>query len=480
MKPARAILLFVALLALHCAGNWALPLIDRDEPRFAETSREMLQRRDFVVPFFNGIERFDKPPLIYWAQCGAYTVFGENEFAARLPAAVFAALTALVLALWGARAAGPATGFRAALIFSLTLQTTVLAHASVADMPMVFFVALAAWCGWEWLGATENKIRVLWGCGCWLALAFGFLAKGPIGLVPFGMIAGLSFQRPRESRPSGWHWAAGTALLLGAVSLWGIPALLWTHGEFARVGLGRHVIERSFATMEGHGARGLPGYLLSLPFYFLTVWAGFFPWAIWLPASMRYYWRKKQARGSIEAFLVSGTALIFLIFTIVRTKLPHYTLPAFPFMGLLLALWWRDAAHSARTFRLTAIAAVCCLLVLVTAGLPFTARFSASERIYEAASPFLTHDMECATCGFEEPSLVWAFRRKIDAFLTPVAAGELASWMTQPGPRLCVIPDELEETLRPSLKPDWKVMRSDGLQIAKGKRVRLCAIIKQR
>jgi 4-amino-4-deoxy-L-arabinose transferase-like glycosyltransferase len=82
-------ILFFATLAFHLAGTWTLPLIDRDEPRFAEASREMMQRADYVVPFFNNHYRFDKPPLTYWFQTLSYRAFGENDFAARFPSGGF-------------------------------------------------------------------------------------------------------------------------------------------------------------------------------------------------------------------------------------------------------------------------------------------------------------------------------------------------------------------------------------------------------
>src|ERR1051326_8126796 len=94
---ARYAVLFVACVAFHVLGTWTLPLIDRDEPRFAEASREMIQRGDYVVPYFNDQLRFDKPPLTYWAQTVSYRIFGQNDFAARFPSAVAAALTAVAI-----------------------------------------------------------------------------------------------------------------------------------------------------------------------------------------------------------------------------------------------------------------------------------------------------------------------------------------------------------------------------------------------
>src|SRR3954466_10385995 len=93
---------FVACVGFHILGTWSVPLVDRDEPRFAEASREMIERNDYVVPYYNDRYRFDKPPLTYWAQVASFRVFGQNSFAARLPSAIAAALTAVVIFAWGA------------------------------------------------------------------------------------------------------------------------------------------------------------------------------------------------------------------------------------------------------------------------------------------------------------------------------------------------------------------------------------------
>lgn len=91
------LLLFLAVLALALPQAALLPLLDRDEPRFAEASREMLQSGNFIVPTFNHAPRYAKPPLIYWCQAVSYTIFGENAFAARLPSLLATAGTAWLL-----------------------------------------------------------------------------------------------------------------------------------------------------------------------------------------------------------------------------------------------------------------------------------------------------------------------------------------------------------------------------------------------
>ena len=94
-------MLFFGCVLFHILGTWSLPLIDRDEPRFAEASREMIERGNYIVPYFNNQLRLDKPPLTYWAQVSSYRVFGENDFAARFPSAIAAALTALSIVRLG-------------------------------------------------------------------------------------------------------------------------------------------------------------------------------------------------------------------------------------------------------------------------------------------------------------------------------------------------------------------------------------------
>jgi len=191
-------LVFFGALLLHVSGTWIIPLVDRDEPRFAEAAREMRERGDLVIPYFNDKYRFDKPALIYWTQIASYSLFGENDFAARFPSAVAAALTAMVLFAWGRRIGGDRTGWWAALVFSLCLQVFVHAKASVADMWLVFFGTVAYWAGYELLAdflnpdpARESARRprfALWRIIFYVALGLGFLAKGPLAWLPLAAV----------------------------------------------------------------------------------------------------------------------------------------------------------------------------------------------------------------------------------------------------------------------------------------------------
>jgi 4-amino-4-deoxy-L-arabinose transferase-like glycosyltransferase len=490
-------LLFVSCVFFHVAGTWSLPLIDRDEPRFAEASREMIERGDYVVPYFNNHFRFDKPPLTYWAQVASYKIFGGNDFAARFSSAIAAALTALSIFAWGSRVGTARVGWWSAVIFTLSLQTFLHAKAAVADMWLVLFVTLAHRAGYELLRhrlsppadqtSDLKHQRSHWWWVFYLSLAFGFLAKGPIGWIPL-LTVGLTMIFLRET-PSARRFAFGRGLLLmlSIVALWGIPALIQTHGQFFVVGIGRHVIGRSLATMEGHGADSLGMYLLLLPFYFVTIFLSFFPWSIKLPWLIRKLWVKKKVGitdpdyngNKIDNYLVIGIAIIFAIFTLVKTKLPHYTLPAFPLLALLLAR--RLAAkNAANFFRNCALASASTYLAIALVVPPFVSRLFPAYQLFQESRTYLQPDMQFASVDFNEPSLVWYFRssKGVRSFLMPLNNRRAAEFMQSSGPRFVVLPTSIAETLFAEHPENWKTFSTHGFNIPKGKRVDLTLVLK--
>ena len=221
-RPQRAIVLFSLTLLL--AGNWILPLTDRDEARFGEASREMLQRGDYVVPWFNGAWRLDKPALIYWCQIASYNVFGDNPFGARLPSALFTTGTALLLVRWGKKITSDnKTALIAGAMFVAGLHVAIIGRVATADMAMVFFCALAAWSGWELTRPDQPRRRWWW--IFYVALGLGFLAKGPIAWLPLGgLLLGRALRKDSFQLPL-IEILTGLALTVTLVAAWGLPAM---------------------------------------------------------------------------------------------------------------------------------------------------------------------------------------------------------------------------------------------------------------
>ena len=508
-------ILFFSCVLFHILGTWSLPLIDRDEPRFAEASREMIERGNYIVPYFNNQLRLDKPPLTYWAQVASYHMFGENDFAARFPSAIAAALTALLIFAWGRRMGGEKLGGWAAIIFTISLQTFVHAKAAVADMWLVLFVTLASWAGYELFqrptlnqgAAVSRPPWAIWKSPFlvfYLALAFGFLAKGPIAWTPLLAVSGIIIYTRDWQMLRRFKFAVGLALMLAVVALWGIPALIQTRGEFFTVGIGRHVVTRSFTTLEGHGASSFGMYVLLLPFYFVTVFISFFPWSIKLPWLIRKLWLNREAgvvhlrqgyggqaaagysRITVDTYLLWGIVVIFVIFTLVSTKLPHYTLPAFPLLALLLARHWSQGAavsrppttESRRLFRTIAVATACVWIAVALVLPQIVARFFPAYQLFQVSRASLQPNMQFAAVEFQEPSLVWYFRSRVQGFLTPLKKRRAAEFMNAPDPRFIVLPTPVAGELFANPPASWRFFTINGFSIAKGKRADLTLVLK--
>jgi 4-amino-4-deoxy-L-arabinose transferase-like glycosyltransferase len=477
------VLIFFGSLLLHVAGTWSIPLVDRDEPRFAEASREMRERHDYVIPYFNDKYRFDKPPFIYWTQIASYSVFGENEFGARFPSAVAAALTAMLLFAWGRRVGGERVGWWAAIVFTLCLQTFVHAKAAVADMWLVFFVTAAHWAGYELLrdslgtepGAANGRHLKYWRFAFYIALGFAFLAKGPLGWIPLLTVAIAKFFTPGLSFYRRFWFVTGILGMLAVVCTWGIPALIRTNGDFFRVGIGRHVVERSLNVMEGHGANSMNTYLATMPFYFLAVFLSFFPWSIKLPALIKHLWRDRDAT---DKYLIAGIALVFIIMTLVKTKLPHYTLPAFPLLSLLLARHL-FALPGVRRFPVrAAIGAAAIFIAAALIAFPLVAPTFPSAQLYKLSKNDLLPEMDFANVDYAEPSVVWYFRTRAHGFFRGLNPDMVQKFMNFPGPRFVIMPTAVAKAAYAEIPPEWKTYTARGFTLVKGRPTDLTMILK--
>jgi 4-amino-4-deoxy-L-arabinose transferase-like glycosyltransferase len=461
IRPVHLLFLFVAVAIIDSLGNNTLPLIDRDEPRFAEASREMRQSGDLVIPRVNGEYRFDKPPLIYWCQVGSTQLFGESDFSVRFPSVLFAAATAALTAIWGARLYGAKIGLWSGVIFGTCLQLFIHGRAAVADMPMIFFFLCATWIAWERIAKPTS--RWLW-LAFYICLALGFLAKGPIALLPI-LFPALFYLSQRK----GFSFHAGSALLglvllVLIIGVWGIPALVATKGEFFAIGIGRHVVMRSVAPMQSHGGGGLIGYVLSLPFYLLTIFFSFFPWCIYLPGTIA---RLRRGVDLPERYLLGGATLVFLIFTLIQTKLPHYTLPAFPLLAILTAKYLNSRPRDSVLARSIAVGIVVLYALVALAGFSWVGPYFPSKAAYEDVKSSLSAETRVAYTGYDEQSLIWYFRYSVKPFLVRLSPQDVTHFMESAPSAACVVTkNDLGQI---TIDPNWKQTPVSGFDFAKWK-----------
>jgi 4-amino-4-deoxy-L-arabinose transferase-like glycosyltransferase len=472
-RPERAIVLFS--LALLLAGNWILPLTDRDEARFGEASREMRQRGDYVVPWFNGAWRLDKPALIYWCQIASYDICGDNEFGARLPSALFTTATALLLVRWGKKITGDnKTALIAGAMFVAGLHVAIIGRVATADMALVFFCALAAWSGWE-LTRPEQTRRTFWWWIFYVALALGFLAKGPIAWLPLGGILLGRALRKNSFRLPLIETVLGFILTVAIVALWGLPAMAQTNNAFVRVGLGEHVLNRSVGVIDSHGLKGTLGFLALVPLYFATFFVSFFPWSTRVPSALRRWWPERQ-RDDIGWYLLVQVILVFGVFSLVRTKLPHYTMPAFPLIALWLARQIANEGNALAWFSKRIVAMTIFILLLAFVGFPIARNHFLTKKLWLATQSYVQPQTKIGCFGYTESSLVWEFRKVAtnDIVLGDVKAAK--NFLTNAPPFILVLPTKNLAQL-----PDMNglLISVRGLDMVKSTNWDLTAIIRE-
>lgn len=427
----------ILCLVLFLAGNWILPLTDRDEARFSEASREMIQRGDYVVPWFNGGWRLYKPVLIYWCQIASYRVLGTNAFAARLPSALFTTATALLLVCWGRKMAEGKTAFMAGAMYAAGLHVGIIGRIATADLVLVFFFTLAVWSGWE-LTRPEQPRRKWWWLIFYVALALGFLAKGPEAWLPLvGMILGRVLKKDSFRLRVG-ETIAGLCLAAALIASWGIPALIQTHGEYWSFGMGDQVFKRAIAVKDSHGVAGILGFAALLPLYFLTFFISFFPWSTRVPSALRRWWPGRR-RDTLGWYLLVQALIVFVVFSLVRTKLPHYTLPAFPCLALWLALQLRSEKNSFTWFQGRFAVMVVLILTLMLAGTSVARNHLLTENLWQAVRTHVRANTKVGCFGYTEPSLVWKFRAITTNFVV-LDNEEAKDFLTNAPPFILVLP----------------------------------------
>jgi hypothetical protein len=186
------------------------------------------------------------------------------------------------------------------------------------------------------------------------------------------------------------------------------------------------------------------------------------------------------SRSLLDAYLLLGIAVVFAIFTLVSTKLPHYTLPAFPLLALLLARHWlKGTAENRRSpFTSIAITTACAWTAIALVVPPMVTRFFPAYQLFQVSRASLQPKMQFAAVEFQEPSLVWYFRSRVKGFLTPLKKRRAAEFMSAPGPRFIVLPTPVAGELFANPPESWRFYTASGVNVAKGKRVDLTLVLK--
>ena len=340
----RILLLLPICVAILAVGFWGHGPSDRDEARFAQASKQMLETGDFVDIRFQDDARHKKPAGIYWAQAASASLFGGAEapiWAYRIPS-VLGAILASLLTTWAMR---PLIGGRAAFLAGAMTAGLLLLNveARIAKTDAALLACIVAAQGALarlWFSAKDDPRERGWNVFYfWTAIGLGVLIKGPIIFLPVGGTLAwlLVMERSRGGlQRIGWSWGWIWAALIAAP--WFIAIALRSDGGFFAESVGGDMLSKVSSGQEAHGAP--PGY------YFGVFWGTFWPWTALAAAAVPWAWRWRRAPET--AFLLGWIIPTWIVFELVPTKLPHYVLPTYPAICALAAVAVLDGAAKAK------------------------------------------------------------------------------------------------------------------------------------
>ncbi len=351
-------LLFLITFTAAAPGVFSLPALDRDESRFAQASKQMLETEDYIRIRYQDELRNKKPAGIHWLQAGSSALLGEGDrteiWTYRVPSWIGAALATLATFWCGMILIGRRAAFIGAALFGSTLLLTSEAHISKTDGVLVFLTTLG-------MGAlarlyirqdNDKKIAILF----WAAMGLGFLIKGPV--TPMVAVFAMAVLYVWDGRNWEWMkvllWWPGPLLFVLLVLPWFIWIQLATDGQYVQGAVGKDLRDKLVSASEGHG--GLPGYhLLHIPAWFFPGSLLFIPMIVltWKELRSRAF-NLRQSITSLDEvsrgplvhdgkddviqglkFLVAWAVPTWIFFELLLTKLSHYILPAYPAFGLL-------------------------------------------------------------------------------------------------------------------------------------------------
>ena len=318
--PLGLVLLFASLPLF---GWWMTGLFDVDEGFYGAVVAEMNRRHEWITPFFNGHPWFEKPILLYWLAKPCMMLLGP-DFGPRLPSVLCTIALFVVCGFFMKRRYGASAQSLTIFCLGSSILVLALGRLMMTDAPLNLALTTAFLSFYESL-VGDRRWRILTA----FCLGLGVLAKGPVALILFVLVAGIALWRDVALREQvRGYWLAGTAVLFATIAVWYVPCYLANGRVFVDEFLVKQNVGRFLGGDQAHslGLAGLPFYI---PFVFIAVcpWG----WVEWRAFS------KENVDDPFSRYLFVWAAVIFGFFTISSAKLPHYILPMIAPMAMLAA-----------------------------------------------------------------------------------------------------------------------------------------------
>ena len=326
---ATVLLILLGFILVYLLPLGVRPMIVPDEVRYGEISREMITTGDWIVPRLNGLRYFEKPVMGYWLNSLSMQVFGENPFAVRLPSAMAAGLSALMVWLLMRRSSSNTTsGIMAPLIFLTCFEVIGTGVFSVLDGMLAMFLTMAMTtfycaCNAPRGGWKEKGLLVLFGMLCGMAfLTKGFLAFAVpvVAIVPYMIWVGR------------WKDLLRMAVIpIAAAVLVSLPWVIAVHlkePDYWNYFFWQEHVKRFMAEDAQHKA----------PFWtYLAAFPGAaLPWSVLIPAAVLNM-QRAQAQTTLFRYALCWFVFPLLFFSAASGKIITYILPCFPPFAILLS-----------------------------------------------------------------------------------------------------------------------------------------------
>ncbi|NKB45829.1 MAG: phospholipid carrier-dependent glycosyltransferase [Alphaproteobacteria bacterium] len=328
----RPFLVLTALcVALFLPGLASLPPTDRDEARFMQATKQMLETGNVAAIRFQNEPRTKKPIGIHWLQYPSVKYGAQGDVGAvwayRLPSALAAWLSILCIFALGRKMFDARTGLIAAGLSACTLIMAAEAHLAKTDAALLLTVVAAHFALYQFYRSAPDQVpRMRVALLFWSAIGAGLLIKGPITILVVGATAlSLSIADRNIRWLRGLQPEVGIPVALAFVLPWLLASVASGQDNLVIASLAEDFLPKLLGGAEGHSAP--PGtHLLVAP---ITLWPASL---LLLPGTVIAWSHRKEPA---IRYALAWAATTWLMFELVPTKLPHYILPAVP--GLALA-----------------------------------------------------------------------------------------------------------------------------------------------
>ncbi len=334
LHPRRALTLLCLLFFLP--GFFTLPPLDRDESRFAQATKQMVETGDFVEIRFQDEARNKKPVGIYWLQAlPASLLSGPDHnriWAYRLPSLLAGILAVLLTHAIGSTLFDRRTGLIAGALLASSTLLVVESGIAKTDAALLAATLLGMWSlARLYIGQAKDQAAnapPLVAYSFWIALGCGVLIKGPVIFMTLGLtlltlgIWDRSLAWAKALRP-----LRGFLITLAMTLPWFVAIYYATDGAFYAEALGKDFGGKLASGQESHGAP--PGLYLAL------VWLTFWPASLLLIPGV--LWALSERARAPARFLIAWALPTWIVMEIIPTKLPHYPLPVYPALALIIA-----------------------------------------------------------------------------------------------------------------------------------------------